>query len=237
MKTPYIICLVLAMAMVIPSAGQKIKVHAAGALKNYMINGDISAKANLDTLAHKPNLFALGAVENLKGEILIINSQPYISHAANGTIRIDQSFQYKASLLVYSRIKSWREVKFPVGSISYQHLEKFIGDQIASLKLEQDGVFPFRLSGVATSVDWHVIDWPEGDQVHTHEKHKKEGLNGRLEQQKIEVVGFYSTRHKGVFTHHTTNMHLHMINDDQTIVGHVDDLILNKQMKLFLPVN
>lgn len=83
---------------------------------------------------------------------------------------------------------------------------------------------------------WHVIDWKEGDAEHTHEKHRNSGLNGTLIRESVEILGFYSGRHHGLFTHHTTNMHLHMKNSEGTIVGHVDGLTLKQGMELKLPV-
>ena len=48
-------------------------------LKNIMHHGDLSSKIDLMELENLENLYALGAVEQLKGEILIMNSKPYIS--------------------------------------------------------------------------------------------------------------------------------------------------------------
>ncbi|MFT5752401.1 MAG: alpha-acetolactate decarboxylase, partial [Dokdonia sp.] len=36
-------------------------------------------------------------------------------------------------------------------------------------------------------------------------------------------------------THHSTNMHMHFKTDDDTMAGHVDDLVLDKKFILKLP--
>jgi alpha-acetolactate decarboxylase len=95
--------------------------------------------------------------------------------------------------------------------------------------------FPFMITGVLKAVDWHVIDWPDGDTVHTHEKHKSSGLSGTMEEAEVTIVGFYSSKHHAIFTHHTTNMHMHVINKDHTIAGHVDNLTLGPGAMLRLP--
>ena len=49
-----------------------------GALRNMMHKGDISAKYDLRNLKKTTHLYALGALENLKGEIMILDSTPFI---------------------------------------------------------------------------------------------------------------------------------------------------------------
>ena len=49
------------------------------------------------------------------------------------------------------------------------------------------------------------------------------------------MVGFYSDAHHGIFTHHSTNMHIHMKTGDHKVAGHVDDLTLGPKMILKLP--
>ena len=60
------------------------KVEYKGALKNMMHKGDISAKADLKEIENLEHIYALGALENLKGEIQIIDSKPF-NHMAKKT--------------------------------------------------------------------------------------------------------------------------------------------------------
>ena len=53
----------------------------------------------------------------------------------------------------------------------------------------------------------------------------------------MDLLGFYSDSHHAIFTHHTTNMHIHMKLKDEKIAGHVDDLKLGLNMILKLPKN
>jgi acetolactate decarboxylase len=41
--------------------------------------------------------------------------------------------------------------------------------------------------------------------------------------------------HSGIYTHHTTSMHIHFMTQDKTISGHSDNMILGKNMILKLP--
>ena len=86
-------------------------------------------------------------------------------------------------------------------------------------------------------MDWHVINWKDGDTEHSHEKHITSGLNGTIKNQEATLLGFYSNSHHAIFTHHTTNMHIHMKLNNSEIAGHVDELILGQNMILKLPKN
>ncbi len=62
-------------------------------------------------------------------------------------------------------------------------------------------------------------------------------MNGQMEQnQLVDTLGFYSTHHHAAaFTHHSTNMHLHVKTRGHVLAGHLDDLILGQEMVLRLP--
>ena len=213
---------------------RQVKVNYRGALRNFMHGNDLSAKLDLDTLRDRPYLYGLGARENLKGEILIWSGEPVVSLVRDSQVLVDHSFDHRAALFVWSEVEKWEAFAVPDTVNTYSSLEAFIAHQAAGNSLwSLSAPFPFRLRGEAT-LDWHVIDWPPDDSVHTHEKHRTSGPHGTLQNQKVEVLGFYSTEHTGIFTHHTTNMHLHFRTLDNTLAGHVDDLA-PRQMVLYLP--
>ncbi|MBT8221506.1 MAG: acetolactate decarboxylase, partial [Bacteroidia bacterium] len=119
---------------------------------------------------------------------------------------------------------------------TYPDLEDFIEAKAKENQIDVNLPFPFLLEGTVTKLDWHVINWPRGDMDHSHEKHIQSGLNGRIENQNVSVLGFFSDRHQGIFTHHTVNSHMHFLTEDRTLAGHVDDLELGKSMVLKLPL-
>ena len=81
-----------------------------GALKNMMHKGDLSAKADLRNLQETKHLYAIGAIESLKGEIQIFNSQSFNSHVELDSMVINDSFDRKACLLVYASVQEWRSI-------------------------------------------------------------------------------------------------------------------------------
>ncbi|MEM7039693.1 MAG: acetolactate decarboxylase [Bacteroidota bacterium] len=215
--------------------GNDFEVKHLGALRNMMHKGDISAKGALRDFENQPHLFGLGAVEDLKGEILILDGKPYITSVVEGEIETDQSFEKNATLFVYAQVEAWTEIKIPRKIKSYAQLESFVEQAAQKQGIDTELAFPFLVEGQLGAGDWHVIDWPEGDTEHTHEKHIQSGLNGTISNEKVKILGFWSNKHHAIFTHHTTNMHLHFRTEDGRLAGHLDDLKLGRKMKLMLP--
>lgn len=216
---------------------QTFTVAYKGALKNIMRKGDVSAKADLAEYEHTENLYALGAVGNLKGEIQIFDSQPYISSMEDGHIIFDTSYVKKATLLVSAQVKEWLSFQIPSDINEKKDLEKHIEKVARENNIDTNEPFPFLIEGNIQELDWHVINWKDGDTEHSHEKHIQSGLNGSMQQQAVILLGFYSDSHHAIFTHHTTNMHIHLKMKNGQIAGHVDDLKIGQDMILKLPKN
>ena len=197
------------------SNDKQVEVHHFGALKNMMHKGDLSAKVTLDELKEMNHLFALGAVENLKGEVLILDGIPSVSYVkgndSSKTMMLDDSFEKNACLLVLASVEEWESINIPNTVVTYEEFEGYVAETAAEKGIDIEKPFPFMIEGLAKSFDWHIIDWPENDTEHSHEKHIYSGLYGTLENQTVEMLGFYSNKHHAIFTHHSTNMHVREI--------------------------
>jgi|TARA_B110000908_G_C10163596_1_gene407265 acetolactate decarboxylase len=219
------------------SNDKQVEVHHFGALKNMMHKGDLSAKVTLDELKEMNHLFALGAVENLKGEVLILDGIPSVSYVkgndSSKTMMLDDSFEKNACLLVLASVEEWESINIPNTVVTYEEFEGYVAETAAEKGIDIEKPFPFMIEGLAKSFDWHIIDWPENDTEHSHEKHIYSGLYGTLENQTVEMLGFYSNKHHAIFTHHSTNMHVHVKSDKAT--GHADNFTLGENMILKLP--
>ena len=203
-------------------------VQTYGALRNMMHSGDISAKVYLNELDHK-NLYALGAVADLKGEIIVMDGAISVSSEKLGTVIIDHTYDHAATLLVSSKVSKWDSLPV-VGP-----LEKIIEAAAREHELDTEEPFPFMLKGDFESIQWHVINWPEGETEHTHAKHKTSGPHGELRDAEAEVLGFFSKHHQGIFTHHSTYLHMHFVSKSGELAGHVDHLIPGDETWLYLP--
>ncbi len=220
-----------------PKSTPLFKVDYKGALKNMMHKGDLSAKISLSEINEINYLYALGAIEELKGEILVLNSNVFVTSVTTldtiKTMLTDTTFNKKASLLVYASVEEWISINIPNTIITYEDFEVFVEETALKKGINTDKPFPFMIEGIAKSFDWHIIDWPEDDTEHSHEKHIHSGLYGTLENQEVEMLGFYSNKHHAIFTHHTTNMHIHV--KSEKVIGHIDDMTFGIDMMLKIP--
>ena len=62
-------------------------------------------------------------------------------------------------------------------------------------------------------------------------------VNYSLTNETVDIIGFFSTQHQGVFTHHDSYVHMHLITQDEKQMGHLDHVeIIPADISLFLPV-
>lgn len=209
-------------------------VQYRGSLSAVMMRGDISAKIAMDTLFKANNLYAVGALENLEGEILVLNGISYISSVADSAIKIDFTFIKKAALLVYTQVTHWDTIKIMQQVRDMGELEAIIASVIKKRHLTQP--VPFQLQGNVESLEWHVIQPKKGGEQSGHEGHMNTGFKGILKNENnVFVLGFFSTQHQGTITHHDSFTHMHFKSGNDRLAGHVDNIIPKGEVNLLLP--
>jgi acetolactate decarboxylase len=78
---------------------------------------------------------------------------------------------------------------------------------------------------------------PKGTKVSSPEEAHQGQVNFEIKNEQSDLVGFFSTAHQSIFTHHDTYIHVHLITADRQKMGHLDKVIFKKgTMKLFLPL-
>lgn len=218
----------------IGQSGQKSLVSHHGILREIMMEQKLDANADLQDFATSKHLYALGALEGLSGEILIINGQPFNGIVENGQLRIEKSFDRKATILVSTQVTDWSESKVELNVGDLKELELEIKRIASENGIDTNEAFPFLLRGTFNQIEWHVINAAEAREK-THDAFKEAGLKGNDMDQNVEILGFYSENHQGIFTHHGSFLHLHFKDQSETKMGHVDNLMLNGSIMLMLP--
>lgn len=90
------------------------------------------------------------------------------------------------------------DIKIPFDVQTYQQLHYFISAEAKYQEININKPFPFLVNGNFDSLDWHIIDWKEGDLEHFHAKHIQARLNGTKHNTKKRVLGFYSNKHHAI---------------------------------------
>ncbi len=216
-------------------AGRVPDVKVSGAMKNIMVNGDLTTHINLDTL-DKTNLYGLGPVAGLKGELLILNGKVYSTSKSGNTLLSSQDKISQASMLVYSKVNKWKQVSMSANVNTYADLEKLVEKTAGDNLYDTSIPFAFKIDINPKQANYHVIDWEEGT-THTMTNHKQFAYSGQLSNKKSLLLGFYSQHHQSIFTHHTSNMHVHMLDVGSETVGHLDDIQIQGEITVYLPEN
>lgn len=205
----------------------KLEVH--GALRAMFHQGQTGTVATLDTLTPNPNLYAVGALTELSGEITIIGGETYLSYSqADGTARCEVSKQSDAgaTLLVSTEVEKWVNIATP-HAIAWKDFDLAIAKLASAASLDLEGRFPFMLEGEFENLQWHVIDGKRLTSGGTsHEDHLAASVQTKRDRVKAKLIGFYSPRDKTIFTHHDSTTHVHCVVDAPLATGHVDHVII-----------
>jgi acetolactate decarboxylase len=203
-------------------------------MRDVMQKGDFSAHIDLASLRDTPHLYALGPVEGLRGEITVFDGQPSVATVQADKVVVERRWP-KACFLVYAQVAKWQTVPVPEGVRSLEQLELFVLEAATRAGLDVKGPFPFRVTGSPAIVKYHVVNKTDG-RPHTMELHEQAKVSFQVKARPVEFLGFYSDQHHGVFTHHGTNVHVHVRTTDDKASGHVDEITLAPPSVLHLPV-
>jgi acetolactate decarboxylase len=80
----------------------------------------------------------------------------------------------------------------------------------------------------------HVLDKRDG-LPHNPERHEQAKVRRTLEHTGVELVGFYSRQHRGIFTPKESNVHVHLRTEDGRISGHLEAIGLAPGAQLAVP--
>ena len=227
-------------------------VQIAGAMKNVMWKGELDGIIHLDTIQNKKGLYGIGPESFLTGELLIKDGVAYVSRVLTDTVFgkikndeiqknlivgidttaiVEKTFDVSAPFFVYGNVNEWNEMKLIRTVKNIVDLEKHLDE----LTKAQKRPFVFKLSGRIAKASVHIQNLPKGTKVSSPKEAHQGQVGYQLENTDVDIIGFFSTAHKGIFTHHDTYLHMHLITKDESIMGHLDDIEFG-QMTLFLPV-
>ena len=200
-------------------------------MKNVMWNGALGSSIDLDTISDKKGLYGLGPQSFLTGELLIINGKTYLSKVtSDSTMSIQTTKDVSAPFFVYANVTDWEESNLPESVKTIPELEKFLDKKTTDFKRP----FAFKLTGQVAQADIHIVNLPEGSTVSSPDEAHQGQINYFLINEYATIIGFFSTEHKAVFTHHDSFVHMHLLTEDENKMGHLDELEIGT-MKLYLP--
>jgi acetolactate decarboxylase len=198
-------------------------VNHVGEQRQIVRTGRAVGTLSLTELADKRNLYALGPVEGLDGEITIFNGKPYVSKVrGNTSYVVDRTFNHRAIFLVWAQVKGWYNVGVPQSVTNYRELEEFIRKAAEQMDVDTESPFPFLMAGTPQELGWHINVNRTGGQPITQDLFQKSKQYYSFCGECVDIFGVYSDKHQGIFTRQDLKTHLHFVSRESTATGHID---------------
>jgi acetolactate decarboxylase len=229
------------MADEIPKAEKRVvqdrswSVEWFGSQKDF-IGGRATEPISLERFAGVESLYAVGPLEQGHGEISIYDSVPLIAEVQDGQVNVAVDLRRRAAFLVYAIAETWRRVTVPDRVESEQQLENKLLPFAVQSGIDIDQPFPFLLHGYAGAVSFHVL-CNQSHEPYSPEVHEKAKVHFTIAEESVEILGFYSRRHRGVFTPPTSDFHMHFRTLDNRLSGHLERFSFGQGITLYLPAN
>ena len=226
------ILLVLSLALLFVSCDNfrnSSSIEVVGQMRDVMWKGDLAGKISTDSLSD-PNAYGLGPIEYLSGEVLLFEGQTFISKVIDSvTHQVTQANSIKAPFFVYSKETHLNAISVVPSELSLKSTEELID----SLYFDYDKPLLVRIDGVFKDITLHSVNLPVGSFVSSPDQ-AHEGLTQySYKNLSGSIVGFFSRKHKAIFTHHDSFLHAHFISDDRNVMGHVDSVLFNSDYTTF----
>lgn len=188
----------------------------------------MQGRVRLSDVTGKPHLYAVGAEEDLLGEITIVDGQIMLTRAEDKNEPRSISSELdsvKATLLIGAYVKDW-DTQTTKEPISGEQLEKLIESpkkkegQTEPVMFKADGHFrDVRLHVIRGACPMHArlrkVDLSESQKAYEVDLAEVEGV----------VVGVFARGRIGDLTHPSTSVHAHLVYkgpDGQTLTGHLE---------------
>lgn len=234
-----IIMLLAALSVAACSSGAKLgkagpgEVHITGAMRDAMWKGEIYGKINMDTISDKTHLFGLGPVEYLSGELLIADGRCYRATVVSAEeMKVEEIWTVKAPFFVRAKVSAWKESALPDSIVSLPQLESYLNQITRKMRRP----FAFQVKGPVETAQIHIVNLPPGTKVSSPDEAHQGIQHYTVSNREVLMLGFFSTEHQAVFTHHDTYMHLHLMTEDKKQMGHLEEARFKPgKMCLLLP--
>ena len=190
--------------------------------------------------------YGVGACEGLDGEITIFKGKPYVTKVRGDGFIMDNSQSGMAIFGAWTNNMQWRDEPVPADVKTYYDLQRFVKARAAAAGIDTSSTpFPFLVTGKPAELKWHINVDRTGGKPITRELFRQSKANYVMKNEEVNIVGFYSEKHHGVFIgtyapaikeKDTKNaIHVHLASKDGKSAGHIDDLTFEGGMTLRLP--
>ncbi len=224
-----------------------------GHFMHMMHTGETAGQVQLSRLDTSTGVWGVGALADLKGEIIQVDGKLLVSLGSDAQGKVNPPKPHDSAVLWASaKVTQWVSAKVP-SDMNQAQFEAFAKEQAKAQKLDLEQPFVFRVSGDYAHLIWHVVTGEKSTGGGGHVAHSQGAQGGhggghanqqsgmkvfRNPQANGQLVGVYSgAQLEGVVSHPGERFHVHYINNDMTMSGHVDQYSVLAGATLWLPKN
>lgn len=180
-------------------------------------------------------MLAIGPYDKMKGEITVFDGKPFFATAlVKDKAIVGQNWDMRSPFFVYSNVKDWKEFSLIGPLNSPLEIQEKVADIAKSKGYDLKKPFAFRIAGIFDQITAHIVT-PRTPEIVGYKPDVK-SQKFFLENNIGELLNFYSEQHQGIFTGTKSFVHVHFLRDDQTFMGHLDEIGTGHQsFKLYLP--
>jgi len=204
-----------------------------GAQRDVLAN-DLRGHVALDMLSAATHLYALGPLEGLRGEVSIFDSVPSIARILGDTIATERTWKARACFLVWADVSDWTWRLLDPAPPDLDALEGPLAVLAREAGHDTEEPLPFVITGTSVEMTLHVLDKRDG-LPHDAERHEQAKVRRTLRGEAVELIGFHSRQHRGIFTPRDSNLHVHLRTTDGRISGHLEEIQLAAGARLAVP--
>lgn len=200
------------------------------------IAGKAEKSVSLERFDGLESLYAVGPLDQARGEVSIYDSIPLISEVHDGRVNVTIDSCRHAAFLVYAIVENWRRVTVRNPINTEQQLENHLLAWAVTSGIDVDQPFAFLLNGLIAQATFHIL-CNRGRGTYNAERHEKSKVRFPIANESVEVIGFYSRCHRGIFTPRDSNFHMHVRTLDNRFSGHLEAFNWEYGVMLYLPIN
>lgn len=235
-----------------------------GNFQRMMHTGDTRGQVALADLPQEPGRWGVGATASLKGEIVQVDGKLLVSLGTDpkGSVQAPRQGE-QAVLFASGLIREWVSVSLPA-EMTQRGFEAFLVREAQRIGLPLDQPFVFRVEGRFPQLVWHVLTGDSPSAGHgakpghgghgakashgghgghgakaSHGGHPNKQSGMRVFDQpgrSGQLVGVYSgAALEGTVSHPGERTHIHFIDAEVTVSGHVDAYSVGAGALLRLP--
>ncbi|MBI4753998.1 MAG: hypothetical protein HY778_00930 [Betaproteobacteria bacterium] len=228
----------------IPAVKEGLVEHY-GAQKTIFETGKAEGRVPLAAMSGANAAYGVGAYAGLDGEIAVFEGKPYVTKVRGNGFTMDHSQDGAAIFSAWTKNTQWRDEPVPAEVKTYLDPQRHVKARAAAAGIDTAAPFPFLLSGAPAELKWHInVDLTEGKPI-DRQLFAKSKANYVMKNEPVDIVGFYSEKHPGVFISAyapaikekdvNNTIHTHLVSKDGKSAGHIDDLAFSGGMTLRLP--